>query len=187
MASKKVLILPIVVSIIIHALMLSAAGLVGMNTDDRLNDKAIIVDLQKKEDPKPGKVEDEKTDNSSPPVNPVEAAYDEIFTEDTISLESSDERYAPYLRKVKIKIEESWTYPRQAFEQKKEGISMVRFSLSKNGKLLRNMIVNSSGYDPLDRQALNAVRAAAPYEPFPNDINLSRLHILASFHYHILE
>ena len=85
MASKKVLILPIVVSIIIHALMLSAAGLVGMNTDDRLNDKAIIVDLQKKEDPKPSKVEDEKTDNSSPPVNPVEAAYDEIFTEGNYS------------------------------------------------------------------------------------------------------
>jgi protein TonB len=187
MAAKKIIILSIVFSIIIHALILSATGVVGMSAGDRLKDKAIVVDLQKTEDPEHSQAQGVKSKSGSPLFDPPGAAYEESATEETISLDSADKRYAPYLKKIKIKIEKTWSYPRQAFEQKKEGISMVRFSLDKRGKLLGNRIVSSSGYDPLDWEALNAIRASAPYEPFPNNINLSRLHIMASFRYQLLK
>lgn len=114
-------------------------------------------------------------------------SYFKIAKIETVDIDSQDERYAPYLKKIKIKVENIWSYPHQAFERRKEGISTVRFSLDQSGKLGASRIIKSSGYDLLDREALSAVRSAAPYEHFPQDINLSRLHIIASFQYRLLE
>ncbi len=187
MPSKKILILSLAVSIISHALILSATGLMSIGAGSRTNDKTIVVDLQKTEHPDPDKAEDVKMEKDIPPAVSVEAASFEDVAEETIELESSDELYAPYLRKIKIRIERVWTYPRPAFAQKKEGVSTVKFSLNKNGRLLGSRIVNSSGYEPLDREALNAITASAPYDPFPGELKLSRLHIMASFRYRLIK
>lgn len=186
MGAKKILILPIVVSIIIHALILSATGLVSIRTGGRTKDDIITVDLKRAEEFKVNATEYEKNESSLPPLNPSEAASNEGFPEETVSLDSSDERYAPYLTKIKEKIEEIWSYPHKAFERKIEGISTVRFSIDKSGKLVTNRIIKSSGYDVLDREAVSVVRAATPFEPFPQSIVLSRLHILATFRYRLM-
>lgn len=186
MPTKKILTLSIVVSIIIHALVLSATGLVDIGLGIRIKDSTITFDLQKTEELKTDQTEYEKIETNLPPLNHLEDELDNGLLEDTVSLNSDDERYASYLIKIKKKIDKNWSYPPQASEQKKEGTTTVKFSLNKNGKLVKSRIVSSSGHDVLDREALDVVRAAAPYEPFPTNINLSRLHILAAFHYRLL-
>jgi protein TonB len=183
MPSKKFLILSVVISLIGHALLISATGLVAIRTGSQRKENAITVDLRQGE----GRKESARDSNvkTIPLSPPAKSPLSNDFPEETVNIDSLDERYAPYLKKVKIRIENAWSYPGQAFERKKEGISTVRFSLDQSGKLLASRIVKSSGYDLLDREAVSAVRAAAPYENFPQDINLSRLHIVASFQYSI--
>jgi protein TonB len=187
MPSKKILILSLAVSIISHALILWATGLMSIGAGSRINYKTIVVDLQKTEYPDPDKAENVKKEKNLPPAVSVEAASYEDVAEETIELESSNELYAPYLKKIKIRIEKAWTYPRPAFALKKEGISTVKFSINKNGRLLGSRIINSAGYEPLDREALNAITASAPYEPFPGELKLSKLHIMASFRYRLIK
>jgi protein TonB len=44
-------------------------------------------------------------------------------------------------------------------------------------------LINSSGYNVLDEAALQAVKSAAPYYPFPVTIDREILPILANFIY----
>jgi TonB family protein len=183
MPSKKFLILSVVISLIAHALLISATGLVEIRQGSQRKENAITVDLREAENRK----ESAKDNNvqTIPSFPPATSAWENEFPEETVDIDSQDERYEPYLKKIKIQVENVWSYPRQAFERKKEGISTVRFSIDQRGKLVASRIIKSSGYDLLDREALSAVRSAAPYEHFPQDINLSRLHIIASFQYRV--
>lgn len=185
MPSKKFLILSVVISLIGHALLISATGLVEIRPGSQRKESAITVDLREAEN----REESAKDNNvqTIPSSPPAKSAVGNDFPEKTVALDSRDEKYAPYLKKIKIKIENIWSYPRQAFEREKEGISTVRFSIDQSGKLVASRIIKSSGYDLLDREAVSAIRSAAPYEHFPQDINLSRLHIIASFQYRFLK
>ena len=110
-----------------------------------------------------------------------------IKQEDTVDLGSIDPRYTPYLKKIKTKIESIWVYPQAAFEQEEEGVAVVKFSISESGDLLASGIEESSGSNYLDLGALDVVRSAAPYDPFPRDFMLSQLNIVARFQYKLVE
>ena len=109
-----------------------------------------------------------------------EATTDDITDEETVDLDSTDERFIPYLLKLKLKIGYKWhSFP----DQKNQGVSKILFSLDNTGALVASKIVLSSGYKTLDRETLEVIKAAAPYTPFPEEINLSRLNITATFRY----
>jgi protein TonB len=56
--------------------------------------------------------------------------------------------------------------------QKGEGGSLsLRFVIARDGRLVDVAIVKSSGVLALDRGMLDAVRAAAPYPPFPSELS----------------
>jgi TonB family protein len=105
--------------------------------------------------------------------------------EETVTLGNRDSRYQDYLKKVKSRIDGRWSYPGKAFERGEKGITTLKFSIDSDGSLSGNVVMGSSGYALLDECALNVVRAAAPYDPLPREYSLTRLHIIASFHYNI--
>ena len=189
MSSKKIIILPVVISFIGHALLISATGLVDIRFGNEEKERIITVSLMEVAAPKyRAKDQNQHIVAPAPLTTEIETG-DELSenSENTVELDSQDTEYATYLKKIKKKIESIWSYPRQAFERKKEGTSTVKFSLDKSGKLLASRIIKSSGYDLLDKETMSAIRAAAPYESFPPDINFSKLHILATFHYSLLK
>jgi protein TonB len=53
-------------------------------------------------------------------------------------------------------------YPRQAVEQKWEGIAEVKLTIGENGRIREAVIASSSGHDELDQEAIAMVRKAAP-------------------------
>ncbi len=52
-----------------------------------------------------------------------------------------------------------------------EGRVVVRITISETGELLKSELVKSSGYQKLDKLALNNVRRAAPFDSLPNEMS----------------
>ncbi len=113
--------------------------------------------------------------------------FNEIKVVDTIDLDSTDTRYYPYLLKVKKSIDGKWSYPDDAFNRGEGGTTVVEFSIVKEGMLAGSRIITSSGYGLLDAESLHAIRSAAPFSPFPSELGLSKLNIVAKFRYKIEE
>jgi protein TonB len=58
-------------------------------------------------------------------------------------------------------------YPRIALLRHWEGTAVLQLELAADGRLLAVRVLNSSGYETLDRQALEMVREAMPFPPLP--------------------
>ncbi|MFZ7112163.1 MAG: energy transducer TonB [Desulfatiglandales bacterium] len=106
-------------------------------------------------------------------------------SQDTISLDTQDKRYVSYARIIKESIMGQWEYPPEARENLIEGKLLVVFSLSRNGHLTAVRTLRSSGHAILDDEALRAIRAAAPFPSFPDNIRVARLNVQASIDYQI--
>lgn len=151
------------------------------------------VNIKGPEPDKPSKNDDEekKKEVKSPVGTKNETGIDnDGWREETVELGSHDVKYAAYLAKVKKKIQKilnTWEYPEKAYKKNEEGTVIVKMSIDANGGLAQTILVSSSGSIELDASALSVVKAVAPFEPLPVDYNLSRLHILASVRYKVME
>jgi TonB family protein len=105
--------------------------------------------------------------------------------EDTISLDTKDERYISYARIIKEELMRHWKYPHAAKENLIEGQVLVLFTLNRQGKLRDIKILNTSSYPVLDNETLRAIRTAAPFPPFPGSVMVKRLNIKAAFAYRL--
>jgi len=102
---------------------------------------------------------------------------------EAISLDTKETRYASYFARIKRQIELVWDYPEDAERQGIIGQLTLRFQISRDGNLMNVRLINGSGYNILDEAALQAVKSAAPYYPFPVTIDRETLPILANFIY----
>ena len=107
---------------------------------------------------------------------------DESDTE-TVSLDSQEFKYASYFSSIKRQIESVWSYPEEAAKRGLQGQLLLQFILDRSGKLIDISLVNSSENEILDNAALDAVKTASPYNPFPEKIQKNKLRIIASFKY----
>ncbi len=105
--------------------------------------------------------------------------------QDTISLDTKDERYVTYAKLIKERIGFHWKYPPDALERLLEGKLMVVFSLARKGEVIQIKLMKNSGHEILDKEAIRAINAAAPFPSFPGHIRVSRLNIKASFDYRL--
>lgn len=109
-----------------------------------------------------------------------------ITTEDdgeAISLDTRESRYASYFARIKAQIKQVWDYPAEAERKGITGELTLRFQISRDGNLMKVELINGSGYNVLDEAALQAVKSAAPYYPFPVTIDRETLPIMANFIY----
>ena len=114
--------------------------------------------------------------HSEPPMEKKEA---------TISLDTTDSTYHPYTRVLKDRILTHWIYPLAAQRNLIQGSLLIVFRLDRGGNLIDCNIARSSGHDILDTHALEAIRSADPFPPFPEDIKVQALNINASFAYQL--
>ena len=185
--SKKIVIISILISLTSHVLILYMTGLADWRGKVR-NDNVLTITLK---EPSPN-TENKNKQEEKKEIKPVNQAEENINghkmkQEDTVDLGSVDVKYTPYLKKIKRSIDIIWKYPQAAFEQEEEGTAVVKFSISARGELLASGIIESSGSNYLDQGALDVVRSAAPYAPFPREFNLSQLNIVARFQYKLVD
>lgn len=103
----------------------------------------------------------------------------------TINLDSREPQFIPYLARLKRRIEREWVYPEEAQRHSVGGELLLVFTLNKAGTLTQIQLVHTSGYPILDAEALRAVKAAAPFDPFPPQLGEEPWNIAASFRYNL--
>jgi len=119
----------------------------------------------------------------SPPENPQVEEKEELDDDEPISLDTKETKYVSYFSRIKQQIQRVWVYPSQGIKRTLSGELTLKFEISKDGNLLSLRLINSSGSNILDANAVKAVRGAAPYYPFPITITKKKLSILATFVY----
>ena len=100
----------------------------------------------------------------------------------------------PYFETVRKHIRARWSYPcltnrtTGACEYMNAQVA-IEFGILKDGSLGFVEVTRSSGYAVYDKQAVDAVRRAAPFPPVPSDLTLTRpardrgLPVRAQFNY----
>jgi protein TonB len=103
--------------------------------------------------------------------------------EAVVDINTREDRFFSYLLSLKRKIEAVWIYPQSAARAGLGGTLTLEFVIAKEGKLEHVNLLDSSGHAILDESAQSAIKAAAPYNPFPPSLRAKRLRIRANFIY----
>lgn len=183
MNSKKIFLLPVIISFIGHAALISAGSIIDLRAGVKSPEPFMVKIAEPRAETK------QKTEEKKPQAQKDAQRNEEIKPlpsrgrEDTVAIGSSDIKYAAYLAGVKKKIMRLWQYPAGAYQNSEEGEVVIRMSVDEDGSLAGIELVSSSGSNHLDSGTIGTVQAASPFQPLPSRYNLSRLHIIASFHY----
>jgi protein TonB len=194
MDTKKAILWPVIISVLIHVSLLAVAGMIDLR--DNVQPVEMISVSLKEPDLDAIKTPASKKDNkTTEKIKSVHAQMEkgvdinnDEWREDTIYLDSKDVKYVTYLANIKKKLLQTWNnpawkYPSNSYEKKEEGTVVVKISIDADGRLAGASIISSSGYADLDNDALNVAQVTGPFEPLPEYYSLSRLHILTSFYY----
>ena len=104
-----------------------------------------------------------------------------------ISFNTYDWNFAPYLIELKKRIERN-IYPPPAFTHLGMGGSnVIRFRISRDGKMISAEILGSEGSQALVETSKKAVEVSAPFWPLPDDFPREFLEVTAKFHYIVNE
>lgn len=185
---SKAFITAILISLASHVLVLSMP-VIGEKPSPRPRDAGLLTVHLTEPIMAPQEKDDKKEPvpaEKQPTPTPAEKT-ETVVREDTVNLGSQDSRYRSYLLKIRKRIEGSWKYPQAALQKKEKGTTTARFSIDKSGASSSQDVVSSSGSQLLDEYTLSVIRAAAPYDRLPRDMGLSKLHIVAVFHYRLAE
>ncbi|MEJ2068382.1 MAG: energy transducer TonB [Deltaproteobacteria bacterium] len=106
-----------------------------------------------------------------------------IKEEENVSLNTREFKYYSYFHHIKSQIELAWNYPLEAQKNKWGGLLSVIFTVEKDGRVSKVILVSSSGRDVLDNAAIDAINYASPFNPIPESLGVNRLNITASFEY----
>ena len=86
------------------------------------------------------------------------------------SIASFGFKHVSYLLGMQRKIELVFTVPSFVPGNGAIGVPVVGFTVRRNGELAETVLLRSSGYPTIDQALLRAVKRAAPYYPFPDDM-----------------
>ena len=86
------------------------------------------------------------------------------------SIASFGFKHVSYLLAMQRKIELVFTVPPFVPNHGAVGVPIVGFTVRRNGELSEAELLRSSGYPVVDQALLKAVKRAAPYHPFPDDM-----------------
>ena len=190
MSTNKILLYSVVISLLIHLAALSLVSLMewrGKKHPEQvmtINLTEMFPDSREKA-PAP-KVPVPKAHPPSAPAKKSLAIPQRNIREATVDLNSREQRYRPYLRGIREQIERAWVYPEEASSRMEQGTTVVRFSLTETGDLVETAIIRSSGFPLLDEASLQAVRTPR-FSPLPESFQLSRLNVIATFEYRLIQ
>lgn len=164
----------LLISLIAHA------GLVGfgmMHFSPMQKDKSFEVAFEIEEEILPEIFEVKEEKKIEPQVfdqeDVIEPVPDESITEVPEPVSEDEELKKSLLRyqdSIKQKIQESKRYPRWALRARRQGIARVVFTVLPAGTVKNLYLERSSGFDELDKEAMDAVRRASPFLSFPKNL-----------------
>ncbi len=129
---------------------------------------------------------------SSPPARtrpPQPATDNRKFSVDDLggfAFNTYDWNFAPYLLYLKKRIQKN-IFPPPAFTRMGiiEGRSVLRFVISKEGKLIGLKVLAMEGHQSLVETSVLAVEVSAPFRPLPSDFPEKALEVTGTFIYKV--
>ncbi len=96
--------------------------------------------------------------------------------------------YSPYVKEVKEKVIKSWKVPPRKqidvlAKGQKDLLVQIAVTVDKTGKVKKCRILKSSKIKQLDDNAGSAIRAAAPFKPFPSNFFNEEIVIILNFNF----
>ena len=96
--------------------------------------------------------------------------------------------YAPYVKEVKQKVQNSWRVPerktiKELAKGQKDLLVQTALVLNKDGTVKKNIFLKSSKIKELDNNANDAIKNAMPFEPFPDNFFNNELIIILNFNF----
>jgi len=90
-----------------------------------------------------------------------------------------------YLAHVRSRLARARFYPRAARQQRLTGSLELKFVIYRSGRLGPSRVTLGSGHTVLDRAALESVRRAAPFDPFPRTLDKPEMTIIIPWNFNI--
>lgn len=96
--------------------------------------------------------------------------------------------YEPYMKAVKEKVIANWKMPsRKRVEylakDQKDLLVSVGLTINKDGAIKKIILLKSSKIDALDDTAYDAIKAASPFEPFPENFFNEEITVTLNFNF----
>jgi protein TonB len=106
-------------------------------------------------------------------IEETSSAYAHRPRRKAISASTREYKYAAYLEAWRRKVEQigNLNYPEEAKKHKLYGNLILHVAVRSDGSLESVRVLRSSGFDVLDQAAVNIVKLAAPFSPFPSNIS----------------
>ncbi len=96
-------------------------------------------------------------------------------------LDAQQDDLAPYFAEIRRKVKRNWR-PRSPGEER---YTVLAFAIERSGKISQLKVVETSGDEQVDRDALEAIQKAAPFSNLPQSYPSERLEITFSFNIYI--
>lgn len=101
-----------------------------------------------------------------------------------VRVEAEAPKFKSYYTAIRSAVARRWIMPPNVRDQFRPGRLTADFTIGRNGRLLRIVVIESSGNASLDHAGLEALRSAAPFPPFPEELQqYSQLDIRMHFDY----
>lgn len=91
-----------------------------------------------------------------------------------------------YFGQLSAWIDANKSYPVECRKDKEQGAVIVKFTIARDGRLLDAAVKTGSGYERLDRAALDTLARAAPFPPIPDFIDRDTLSISVPIEYSLV-
>lgn len=101
------------------------------------------------------------------------------------SLNTTAWEWAPYMQRLKVRIEEHISPPAAFYYGTAAWISRVRFRIGPDGRLMDFRLLDHRGVENLQYVALDAITGAADYEPLPPGFPEPYLEITGNFYFNV--
>jgi periplasmic protein TonB len=105
--------------------------------------------------------------------------------DNSVTLDTDEFKFMSYNRWLKIKVESVLKYPELAAISGYQGTLYIKFDILKDGSLGSVEVLKSSGFKILDDEAVRAIKAAAPFQPLPDDWGMQRYAIRAAVIFYV--
>jgi len=95
--------------------------------------------------------------------------------------------FRPYLTQILATVRRNWmnVIPESVLRLGRRGQTAIQFSVSRSGGVIKLVIANSSGSDPLDRAAVAGISASNPFPPLPAEFKGERIVLQFNFAYNM--
>jgi periplasmic protein TonB len=96
-------------------------------------------------------------------------------------LDAQQDELAPYFDEIRRRVKRNW----QPLSPEEEQTTILTFAIQRSGQITELKIIQTSGNEQVDRDALEAVQKSAPFDALPQSFKSDRLDIQFNFNIYI--